>query len=266
MSTEIPMAYSMPPKPIHDPQLVEKYRASKEVRANTTWNVSYLESGDPQGSVVILVHGTPGAASGWTDFIEEPNPHTRVIAIDRPGYGQTLPAQVETHLQEQAKVVAAFFPRDGRKVIVVGHSLGGPIAAKVAIDYPNEVSTLILLAVAMDPALEKVHPLQYVGNLFWVRPLLPKVIDHANQELLGLKQELEKLENELFQIKCNVIIVHGDADQLVPVENVPYIQKHLTKAKSISLHLMENQNHFLPWNAQNKLNEVIREALNKIND
>jgi pimeloyl-ACP methyl ester carboxylesterase len=254
------MACSSPPKPINDPESVEKFRLSKSVEASNTWQVSYLQSGDPTGSVVIFIHGTPGSARAWTDFVAQPNPHTQVIAIDRPGYGKTSPNQEEIHLAEQAKIVAAFFPKDGRKVILIGHSLGGPIAAKVAAEYPNQVGTLILLAAAMDPGLEKNHPLQYVGNWFWVKPLLPKKILHANLELMGLKEELIQLEGDLSKITSNVIVVQGDQDDLVPVANVPYIQKHITNAKSFKLYIMENQNHFLPWNAQDKINAVINEA------
>src|SRR3546814_16092495 len=43
---------------------------------------------------------------------------------------------------------------NGAPAIVVGHSLGGPIAAKLAMDYPDRVRGLLLLAPSVAPALE----------------------------------------------------------------------------------------------------------------
>jgi pimeloyl-ACP methyl ester carboxylesterase len=45
--------------------------------------------------------------------------------------------------------------KSAKKPILVGHSLGGPVAARLAMDYPDEVGGLILVAPSIDPELEK---------------------------------------------------------------------------------------------------------------
>src|SRR5262245_45893475 len=53
-------------------------------------SVSYLSAGEPDAPLVILIHGTPGSAVQWARFLSDPVPGLRTIAIDRPGFGQSV--------------------------------------------------------------------------------------------------------------------------------------------------------------------------------
>ncbi len=223
--------------------------------------VSVLRAGDASGPRVILVHGTPGSASGWADYLMQPPPGVELVAIDRPGFGESDPAGAMTSLAQQAAAVRALLPRDGRPVVLLGHSLGGPVVARVAADEPARVSALVLLAASLDPALEEIHPMQHLGAWAPVRALLPRAIRNANSELMALKPELEALAAALPRIRAKVVIMHGTADDLVPVANVPFMQAHLTGARCVKTVLLEGANHFLPWNAEPRVREAIAMAL-----
>ena len=86
--------------------------------------ISYLAAGDPMASRLILIHGTPGAAVGWADFLVDPSPGVETVALDR-----------------QADAVGALMP-DDHPSILLGHSLGGPIAALAAARHPEQVCAL----------------------------------------------------------------------------------------------------------------------------
>ena len=73
--------------------------------------VSYLQAGDPQGARVILVHGTPGAATAWADYVLAPPAGVHLLALDRPGFGRSGPDGPVTGLAEQAGEPAPLFPR-----------------------------------------------------------------------------------------------------------------------------------------------------------
>ena len=176
-------------------------------------------------------------------------PGAEVVAIDRPGFGQSGPEGAVVSIGEQAAAVVAHFPNDGRPVVLLGHSLGGPIVARVAADHPQRVAAVVFLAASLDPLQEKTHPMQYFGAWFPVRAMLPRAIRNANAELMALKPELEALAPLLPRIRANVIIVHGTNDDLVPVANVPYMEKRLTGARCVKTILLEGHNHFLPWNS-----------------
>ena len=164
-------------------------------------------------------------------------------------------------LAAQAAAVAALLPQDGRPTVLLGHSLGGPVVAQVAIDHPQKVSGLVLLAASLDPALEVIHPMQHVGDWVLVRKLLPRVLRNSNSELLALKDELDALAPQLSRISAKVVIVHGTLDDLVPVANVPFMQARLSGSRCIKTVLLEGRNHFLPWNSQAVVREAIQAAL-----
>lgn len=226
--------------------------------------LSYLRAGDPRGPLIILVHGTPGSASGWSDYLVTPPAGTEVIAIDRPGFGASGPDAAVPSLSMQAAAVAALLPTNGRTVVLVGHSLGGPVVARVAADHPDRVSALVLLAASLDPALEAIHPLQHVGAWWPVRAMLPRSIRNANSELMALEPELVALGALLPTITAPTVIVHGTADDLVPVANVPYMQARLSGARCLSTVLLEDRNHFLPWNSEDVVRDAIARALEPV--
>jgi pimeloyl-ACP methyl ester carboxylesterase len=223
--------------------------------------LSFLRSGDAKGVPIIFIHGTPGEAEGWADYVGEPLSGTLSIALDRPGFGESGPAGAVTSLATQAAAVAALFPADGRSVVLVGHSLGGPIAAWAAAEHPERVRALVLLAGSLDPGQEKIHPLQPLGQMWPVKSLLPRALRNANDELMALKPELEHLQALLPRVTAPTIIVHGTADDLVPFANVAYVQSHLTGAKCIKTVVLQGQNHFLPWNSEATVRDALRWAV-----
>lgn len=221
--------------------------------------ISYLIAGDAAKPRLILIHGTPGSAVGWADLLADPPPGFEVVALDRPGFGDSGPEGAMTTLEHQADAVAALLPPD-RASILLGHSLGGPVAALVAARRPERVRALILLAGSLDPAMEEVHPLQRVGAWAPIRALLPRMIRNANAELLDLKPQLEALRAELPLVRCPVLIVHGTEDDLVPFSNAAYSAANLTGACRVETIVLEGADHFLPWNATAAVRDAIARA------
>ena len=212
-------------------------------------DLSYLRSGDPMGQRVIFVHGTPGDAGGnWVDMLRGVPDGFEFIAIDRPGFGLTTPKKQLVALDDQAAALAPLLvQRNGKKTILAGHSLGGPIVAAAAANYPDQVGGIAILAGALDPDLEDVLFIQYIGNIPPISWLLPKAARHSNRELIALEKELRLLEPRLATITQPVVIVHGTEDDLVPYANVPYMQRTMTGASSLDIIKIEGMNHFLQW-------------------
>ena len=90
-------------------------------------------------------HGDAASADG-ADFLLDPPPGYEVLALDRPGFGRSRPAHALPRLDEQARAVAALLPADGRGAVLLGHSLGGAIAARVAAEQPHAVRALVLVS------------------------------------------------------------------------------------------------------------------------
>ena len=209
---------------------------------------------------VDLLSGVEGKTS-YRECLRIPAVGANARLLDRPGFGDSGPDGAVTSLEAQAAAVYALFPIDGRRVVLLGHSLGGPIVARVAAEHPDQVAAVVLLAASLDPALEEINPMQWVGTWAAVRWALPRAIRNANAELIALKPELQALARLLPKITAPVLIVHGTKDDLVPVANVPFMQAGLTGARCVTTELLEGQNHFLPWNSTGVVRQAIAWAL-----
>jgi pimeloyl-ACP methyl ester carboxylesterase len=135
--------------------------------------------------------------------------------------------------------------------------------AWVASQNPEAVGGIVIAAGSLDPGQERIHPLQHLGEMWPVRPLLPRTIRNANQELMELKPWLEQLQPMLSRICTRVLIIHGTEDDLVPYENVDFMQRHLTAAAQVSVDRLEGVNHFLPWNSKDRIEAAIQTLVQK---
>ncbi len=250
-----------PPGPKLAQADTEALRVDTSLGAPLNLGLSSLRAGLAGGPRLVLVHGTPGSAEGWSDYLLDPPSGMEVVALDRPGFGRSGPDGAVTSLQAQAAAVASLLPGDGRPVVLLGHSLGGAVVAQVAADHPRRVSALVLLAASLDPAQEAIQTIQYIGAWPLVRSLLPRAIRNANAELMALKPELQALALRLPSIRAKVVIVHGTQDDLVPLANVPFMQAKLTGAACVKTLLLPGQNHFLPWNSADTVRAAVRQAL-----
>lgn len=222
--------------------------------------VSFLRAGALGGKRVMFVHGTPGAADGWADFLLNVPAGFEYIAVDRPGFGDTFPNRAEPSLARQAAALAPLLNASSPPILV-GHSYGGPDIVQLAIEHPQGVAGVVIAAGALDPAQEKVHRLQPVGEWWAVRNMLPTSLRNANRELLALKGELTRLSRRLGHVEVPLTIIHGTADTLVPYANVRYVQRHFTGSRQVRTITLPQQSHFLPWEHRPVIEGAIRELV-----
>ena len=109
--------------------------------------VHYTDIG--QGPVLVLLHANPGDSRDFEAVTPELSRHARVIAMDWPGYGQsTMPAYPEkrgAHFFDE--VLREFLMVLGlSQVTLIGNSLGGHAAARLAVTDPDRVRALVLVS------------------------------------------------------------------------------------------------------------------------
>ncbi len=220
--------------------------------------MSYLRGGDPSLPRVLYIHGTPGNAHGWADFLVDPVPGLESVAVDRPGFGESGPKGAVPGFKQQSDAIARLLEvRNGRGTILVGHSLGGPIAAWIAAEHPDKVAGLIIVAGSLDPKLEEPGIMQRIATTGLARAFMPRAIDNSMGELDAAMSQTKLLAPLLSRITCPVIVIHGTTDALVPYANVAYIERMMTGARSLSVVTLKGQGHFVTWETP----EVIREAV-----
>jgi pyruvate dehydrogenase E2 component (dihydrolipoamide acetyltransferase) len=114
--------------------------------------VRYARRGDeaPDKTPVLFLHGFGGDLDNWLFNLDAVAAVAPVIALDLPGHGQSdarLPGGAT--LPELAGFVLHFLDSlDVERVHIVGHSMGGSIAAQMALAAPQRVAALVLIATA----------------------------------------------------------------------------------------------------------------------
>jgi len=117
--------------------------------------IHYLDIG--AGPPIVLVHGLGGQLRNFTYALAgHLAAHHRLLIIDRPGSGySTWTKPTDWSLRAQARVVSQFIAALGlNSPLLVGHSLGGAISLALAIEHPEAVSGLALLAPLTQPNTE----------------------------------------------------------------------------------------------------------------
>jgi pimeloyl-ACP methyl ester carboxylesterase len=109
----------------------------------------YQEAGSHTSPAIILIHGFASSTLVWSKvFLELAASGFRVIALDMLGYGYSgKPRNGEYTIARQASLVMQLFDKLRiKRAHIVGSSYGGAVAATCALDYPNRVDKLILVA------------------------------------------------------------------------------------------------------------------------
>lgn len=112
----------------------------------------YVEEG--KGPPLVMIHGLMGSSRNLTYALSgQLREQFRVISLDRPGSGySTRHNGTPADLPAQARQIAGFIRALGLgQPLVLGHSLGGAIALALALDHPQVVSGLVLVAPLTHP-------------------------------------------------------------------------------------------------------------------
>jgi pimeloyl-ACP methyl ester carboxylesterase len=107
----------------------------------------YVDKG--AGPAIVMIHGLAGQMRNFaTSLVEELAADHRVILVDRPGSGYSVRgAGKSASLTAQAETIAAFIRALGlERPLLVGHSLGGALALTIAVEHPDVVGGLALIA------------------------------------------------------------------------------------------------------------------------
>jgi pimeloyl-ACP methyl ester carboxylesterase len=226
--------------------------------------INYLKVGDEELPLVVFVHGSPGSLSAFIDFMADTVllSKAQLITVDRPGFGESNFGYGEKSMARQSSVLKPLIEKNklSRRVILVGHSMGGPVISRMAMDYPELIDGLVIVAGSIDPDLEP--------NETWFRAplatpflrwILPRSFRASNQEIYHLKPELQEMLPLWEKIKASTIIIQGKKDVLVDPANAQFAKKMIVNAP-VELMMIDEMNHFVPWSNP----ELIREAILKV--
>lgn len=201
----------------------------------TPSGVRYLEIGDAEKQPLLLIHGAPGSVLDWSAVAKRQRIYEkyRLLIVDRPGYGGTKPKGAEKDLQVHAEKILEVLENETQKAVIMGHSYGGPIAVIMGAMQPEKIAKIVGVSGQYDPDNEITFRISYLLNFKIFKYLLPRMLWVSNVEKLSHPDALREIMPMYPKITVPVVLMHGDADSLVPYENSPFLMELLSTDKEL---------------------------------
>lgn len=238
------------------------------------------------GATVVLVHGFGGDLDNWLFTIDALAEGGTVYALDLPGHGQSTKAIADPTLSGLSKALLGFMDAVGIGAAhLVGHSVGGAVVLRTALDAPDRVASLSLIASAglgreinhgyiagfigatarrdLKPVLETL----FADAGLVSRPMIDDVLKY--KRLDGVDGALRALSSALFAdgaqtgvladrvAAANVptLVVWGERDRVIPAA-------HATALGSAArVAVIPNAGHMVQMEAAGKVNALLKEHI-----
>jgi pimeloyl-ACP methyl ester carboxylesterase len=227
------------------------------------------------GPVLVLVHGAGGSHLHWPAQLRRLSGAT-VHSLDLPGHGRSQGSGCDT-IEGYVAALVAFFDGVGlSSAVVVGHSMGGAIAQKLALAQPERVQALVLVGTGaklrVAPAiLEGVkHDFDQVVDLItryaWSAEADPALKNLGREALRQTGPEVllsDFLACDRFDIMDRVseidvpaLVIGGTSDKLTPIKYSRFLAEQMPNAQ---LTIVEGAGHMVMLERPEETVSALRE-------
>ena len=156
-----------------------------------------------EGQPLVLLHGLATSSVIWAAVVGELSRTRRVVTVDLPGFGRSEPVGADFELERVASRIAHGLAGHGvtGPYAVVGHSLGGVVAAALAATRPRSVDRLVLVAPA---------------GLAPLPPIAARLLAAAADPLLAARRRLAPLVELPAGRRALLAFAAADGAQIAP--------------------------------------------------
>jgi pimeloyl-ACP methyl ester carboxylesterase len=264
--------------------------------------VNYVDIGPPSSGEppVVFVHGLGGCWQNWIENLPRFSQERRCIALELPGFGGSEMPEEKITVSNYARTVVELMEAIGvdEPVALVGNSMGGFVAAEMAIRHAEACERLVLVSAAgisstnlhRRPVLTTARAMAAVTNFFIARrgpmvkrprlrhAMLAYVFRHPTRikpdvayQIMsgagspGFLPALDALtdydfRDRLGDVKCPTLIVWGDQDNLVPVEDADEFERVIPNARKV---ILEDTGHVPMIERPQTFNDLVMEFLHE---
>lgn len=219
---------------------------------DTYYFASKTNGSTQKKKAVVLIHGAGGNHLHWPHNLRRINGH-QVYAPDLPGHGKSG-GLGEQSVAGYADWVADWMKSIGIKdAIVAGHSMGGAIAQTLAVEHPELVSALILVATGaklnVNPELllklstpsSTPAAIEQIIRWSWMPDTEKKLLSKVRDQMLSTRTAVLygdylacnnfDLSAELKSIKAPTLVIAGEEDRMTPLDLNRQLENGIRKAQ-----------------------------------
>ncbi len=166
-----------------DSSFVDEHPAPGKLLGPPGARVHALEGVGKGERAVVFLHGNPGTALDFAPVQKRLTPGVHSYALDRPGYGWSeRPKAVMGPRAQAVQLHQAVKELGLQRPVLCGFSYGGPVALAYALEFPDEVGALALVAPVGDPV--EGHPM-HGAQADLVRPVVGPLMAYAAGPLMA---------------------------------------------------------------------------------
>jgi pimeloyl-ACP methyl ester carboxylesterase len=243
--------------------------------------VNYKIAG--QGPAVLVLHGWGGSSDSWLEVQKIlASKGYRVICPDFPGFGKSISPKKPWGIDDYSRLILNFSKRLGlEEFFLLGHSFGGRVAIRFAVQHPEKLKSLILCnSAGIKPKLGLKAKLIYwvaaIGNAIFTPRRLARFKDAARSifysflrkkdyvKAKGVMKETIKMAltddllPDLAEIRTRTLIVWGGKDKMVPPKYAEVMKRNIKNSK---LEIFPKVGHSPHLEVPGKLSELILKFL-----
>jgi pimeloyl-ACP methyl ester carboxylesterase len=236
------------------------------------YRVHYYEGGE--GPPLVFVHGLGAESLNWVQAMLDLRRQFHVYAIDLLGHGETQKPDIAYSIEQQSEMLHQFLATQNiQSADVVGVSMGGWVALKLAVEHPDDVNRL---AVADSAGLRfqtsitvksflPVTPQEFTAFMAMLTPrhyyvpyplrrdFLNQVAEHAwitRRIFDSFLTYQDVLDGKLGEVKAPVLVIWGKQENLIPLSVGEQMRQQLPNA---SLLVCADSGHLAVYECWNKL-------------
>lgn len=166
----------------------------------------------------VLIHGWTMNAGNWDDQIQDFAQAHRVVAVDLPGHGQSDKPQVSYSMDYFARAVEAVMRHAKvKRAVLVGHSMGTPVARQFYRKYPEKTLAIVIVDGVLRPLGDKAMMDQMIAG-FRGPKYQEVIIQMLTQMKGGLGTEpMDRIKASSLSTPQNVVVsaMEGMADPAI---------------------------------------------------
>ncbi len=225
------------------------------------------------GTPVVLLHGLSGSSRWWSRNFDALASGHLVAAVDLTGFGKNrrflgLPALLPP-FADVTSLLARWIETFREPVHLIGHSMGGQIAIRLAAERPDLVRSLVLVSAAgmpfhLDPRPHvRAVPKPPYGGPGIARVLLPDFLraGPASVAVAGARVMRSDMREMMRAIQVPTLLVWGENDPLVPLIYGEAMQREIAGSRLV---VIPKAAHVAMWDAPIEFNRVVLEFLAEV--
>jgi pimeloyl-ACP methyl ester carboxylesterase len=265
------------------------HHLEKNVCLSTGVTLSYAEQGRADGIPIILLHGFTDSWHSFEYVMDKFPDSFRVFAISQRGHGNSSKTARTDDTKYFAGDIAAFIKKKGLgPCIIVGHSLGGLITQRFALDYPELTKAIVIeaseasfvdnsgmpefiaelkkLSDPVDPGFAKAFQWSTI-----TKPMDSTVVNKFIGESMKVPAQVwnsvgdllltTDFSNELTNIHAPALILWGDRDTICLNEGQTQLSQGLDSSELV---IFKGTGHALHWEDEDRFVKEVTKFVERL--